>query len=203
VTFTLRRAGVRIAYRVDNRDGARLPFGFGLHPYFCIPDGSPAEGQQGQHGRQGRGRGQGAGADRSQVFLKVPLARRMEAEHFLPTGKLLAVAGTAHDLRRPTALTGLALDDVYFGMQPGKRASFELRRLGLTFELSGSAAFTHLVVFTPPDRGFFCIENQTSSTDAHNLANAGAGRTAHLLVVPPGKHAAGHVDWTIRLGKVK
>jgi aldose 1-epimerase len=64
--------------------------------------------------------------------------------------------------------------------------------------LSGSAAFTHLVVFTPPDRPFFCIENQTSSTDAHNLWADGKREESHLLVVPPGKASSGHVDWTIR-----
>jgi aldose 1-epimerase len=132
------------------------------------------------------------------VFVQVPLARRMEAEECLPTGKLLPVSGTAHDLRRSTALTGLALDDVYFGMFPGKAAAFELRDRGLRVTLSGSAAFTHLVIYTPPGRPFFCIENQTSSTDAHNLDQAGARKVAHLQVIAPGKRAAGHIDWTIR-----
>jgi aldose 1-epimerase len=174
VTFTLRRAGLRIGYRVDNRDDSRLPFGFGVHPYFRIPEA------------------------RAGVFVQVPLARRMESQDYLPTGKLLPVAGTAHDLRRRTALTGLALDDVYFGMVPGKEAAFELPERRLRVTLSGTADLTHLVIYTPPDRNFFCIENQTCSTDAHNLASAGARKVAHLQVVAPGKRAAGHINWTIR-----
>ena len=149
VGFSLGKTGLRIDYRVHNRDRVRLPFGFGLHPYFRIP------------------------GDREGVSLKVPLARRMEAETMLPTGRLLSVGGTAHDLRKLTGLPGLALDDVYLGMQPHKAARFELRDPGVEVRLLGSAAFTHLVVFTPPDRPFFCIENQTSSTDAHNLWDRG------------------------------
>jgi aldose 1-epimerase len=173
VTFTLRRGGLRFAYRVDNLDASRLPFGFGLHPWFRVP------------------------AAREDVRLMVPATQRMEARDLLPTGALIKIAGTPHDLRRPTPLSRLNLDDVYFGMRPGKPAWFELHEPGLRLQLGGSAEFTHLVVYTPPDRPFFCIENQTSSTDAHNLWNQKKKRVAHLLIVPPKKRARGHVDWTI------
>jgi aldose 1-epimerase len=174
VTYTLRKTGLRIAYRVDNQDASRLAFGFGLHPYFRIP------------------------GDRADVVVQVPARDRMEAVDMLPTGELAAVAGTPYDLRKPTALTDLRLDDVYFGMPPGKPAWFELREQGLRLEMSGSREFTHVVVYTPPDRSFFCIENQTSSTDAHNLWTAGKKKVSHLLVVPPKKSASGFVDWVIR-----
>ncbi len=174
VSYTLRRSGIRFAYKVDNQDRSRLPFGFGLHPYFRIP------------------------GDRDEVRVKVPLEQRMEAVEMLPTGELIAVADTPFDLRRPRALTDLRLDDVYLGMTPEKAAWFELREHGLRVELSGSRELTHLVVFTPPDRPFFCIENQTSSTDAHNLWAQGKKKASHLLIVAPGKSARGHVEWTIR-----
>ena len=174
VTFTLRKSGLRIAYRVDNLDSGRLAFGFGLHPYFRVP------------------------GDRADVLVKVPLERRMEAVDMLPTGELAAVEGTPYDLRKPRALSDLRLDDVYFGMAPGKPAWFELREQGLRLELSGSRDFTHVVVYTPPERTFFCIENQTSSTDAHNLWTAGKKKVSNLLVVPPKKSAQGFVDWVIR-----
>jgi aldose 1-epimerase len=174
VVYTLRRTGIRFEYRVDNLDTSRLPFGFGLHPYFRIP------------------------GDRSEVRIKVPLDKRMEAQEMLPTGELAAVEGTDYDLRRPRKLAELKLDDVYFGMAPGKPAWFELSQHGLRVELGGSKELTHLVVFTPPDRPFFCIENQTSSTDAHNLWAQGKKKASHLLIVPPKKSARGHVDWTIK-----
>jgi galactose mutarotase-like enzyme len=63
--------------------------------------------------------------------------------------------------------------------------------------LGGSRDITHLVVFTPPARPTFCIENQTSSTDAHNLHARGLTRESHLIIVTPGKTARGSVDWKI------
>jgi aldose 1-epimerase len=175
IGFALDRTGLRFSYRVQNRDRrARLPFGFGLHPYFHVP------------------------GDRAGVRLQVPLGKRMESEGHLPTGRLLPVAGTGYDLRKLRPLPGLVLDDVYFGATPTRIARFQLADPPLELRIGGSAAFTHFVVYTPPDRPFFCLENQTSSTDAHNLHAQGKKQVAHLLVVPPGKSARGHVDWKVR-----
>jgi aldose 1-epimerase len=173
VTYTLGSRGVRIAYAVENRSQSRLPFGFGVHPWFRVP------------------------GERRDVFLKVPAARRMEAEDKLPTGKLISVNKTAFDLRKPTSLEALDLDDVYFGMTPDAIPAFEWRDRKIRMTLAASREFTHLVVFTPPGRPTFCIENQTSSTDAHNLHARGFTREAHLQVVGPGKTARGTIDWKI------
>jgi aldose 1-epimerase len=173
LTFTLSRRGLEIAYAVENRGPGRLPFGFGLHPWFRVPGAREA------------------------VFLKIPAAQRMEAETRLPTGKLLAVAKTPFDLRKPTALAGLDLDDVYFGLTPAVAPAFEWRDLGIQVVLGASRQFTHVVVFTPPTRPTFCIENQTSSTDAHNLHARGLTREAHLIVVEPNETARGSVAWKI------
>ncbi len=172
LTYTLRKGGLAIGYKVNSRDRARLPFGFGLHPYFRIP------------------------GPREEVTISSPLSKRMEAVELLPTGKLIPVAG-AHDLRRPVTLAGLALDDVYLGMTPGRPAWFRVGAERPRIKMEGSRDFTHLVVYTPPDKPFFCIENQTSSTDAHNLYAAGKKRESNLLVVPPGKSRSGEVIWTV------
>jgi aldose 1-epimerase len=171
VTYTVFQHGLRIAYQVDDLDRRRLPYGFGLHPYFRIP------------------------GDRKDVTITVPLAERMEAVDLLPTGKLLPVAGTPYDLRRPTSLEGLSLDDVYFGLSPEKKPSFRLGNLEVT--LVASKEFTHLVVFTPKGRPLFALEDQTCSTDAHNLWAQGKKRESHLLVVPPGGTQRGQVEWRI------
>jgi aldose 1-epimerase len=44
----------------------------------------------------------------------------------------------------------------------------------------------------------FCIENQTCSTDAHNLHARGFTREAHLLVLAPGKIARGSLEWQVQ-----
>ncbi len=174
VTFSLLRTGVRIDFAVRNRAKSLLPFGFGLHPWFRVP------------------------GERKDVWLRVPAGMRMEAVNMLPTGKLLPVAGTPFDLRRPAPLSRLDLDDVYFGLKPILRPGFEWRDRGVRMTLGGSREFTHFVVYTPPNESFFCMENQTSSTDAHNLHARGLEKESHLMVLGPGKIARGHVDWKVQ-----
>ena len=50
-----------------------------------------------------------------------------------------------------------------------------------------------MVVYTPPGRPFFCMENQTCSTDAHNLYSKGLEKEAHLLIAGQGKKVSGWV----------
>jgi aldose 1-epimerase len=176
VTYVLLVDGLEIRYEVHNQDGQRLPYGFGLHPYFRVP-----------------------GARRD-VRLTVPLAQRMEALQMLPTGKLLPV-GPERDLRQGRTLLELDLDDVYFGMAPGKRAGIQWRGSNIDLTLEASKEFTHLVVFTPWDRPLFAIENQTSSTDDHNWWGKGFKRESNLLVLQPGARAGGFVRW--RLARIQ
>jgi aldose 1-epimerase len=68
----------------------------------------------------------------------------------------------------------------------------------LRLTLGASPDFTHVVVYTPAARPFFCIENQTCSTDAHNLHARGFVRQAHLSIVEPGQSHRGALDWRIR-----
>jgi aldose 1-epimerase len=173
VTYTLRSSGLRIAYAVENQAAEPLPFGFGLHPFFRAP------------------------ARRSDALLVVPASHYMEAEAMLPTGRLLPVAGTRFDLRKPTPLDALALDDAYTGLIPGRAPGFVRRDLGLRVTLAGSRPFTHVVVYTPAAHPFFCIENQTCSTDAHNLWARGLHKESHLIVVAPRQIARGAADWTV------
>jgi aldose 1-epimerase len=178
VSYALHREGLRIGFAVQNQSEQRLPFGFALHPYFRVP------------------------GERRHVLVEVPAETRMEADKLLPTGKLLPVAGTRFDLRRATTIEGLELDDVFFGVVPAKPPAFELRDKGLRVTLGGSKEFTHVVLYTPPGRPFFCVENQTSSTDAHNLWAQGLKKESHLLVVDKGKTARGQLDWRIgRIGR--
>jgi len=176
MTYALATDGILMGFAVENRDGRPLPFGFGLHPYFRIL------------------------GDRGQTYLQVPAERHMEAEGLLPTGKLQSLEGAPFDLRQPTSLADLKLDDVYWGMVPERPAGYEFRDRGIRVTLEASELFTHAVVYTPQGRPYFCIENQTCSTDAHNLHGQGFEREAHLIVLKPGESATGSVR--IRVGKL-
>ncbi|MCI0421244.1 MAG: aldose 1-epimerase, partial [Acidobacteria bacterium] len=167
--FTLDAQGVKLAFTVENRDAKRLPFGFAFHPWFQIL------------------------GSRAETYLRVPAQKHMEAEGLLPTGKLEDLQGTPYDLREPVSLEALKLDDVYWGLTPERIPGYEARDKGVKVSLGASPEFTHMVVYTPPGRPFFCMENQTCSTDAHNLHAKGLEKEAHLLIVEKGKKVSGWV----------
>ncbi|MBN1422590.1 MAG: aldose 1-epimerase [Planctomycetes bacterium] len=174
MTYSLARDGVRCAFRVENRDAEALPFGLGFHPYFLYL------------------------GERKDTRLCVPARRRMQATpDLLPTGVLEPLDGAAFDLREPRSLEGVVLDDVFWGLEPARPAWFESASAGIRVTFQATDAFTHMVVYSPPGRPFFCVENQTCSTDAHNLHERGLTEEAHLLVVPPGGKAEGSVTYRI------
>ncbi len=173
VTYTLTADRVRIGYRVENTGKDFLGFGFALHPYFRVP------------------------VSKDDTIIQVAVPEHMIAtEDRFPTGVVEPVAGTPFDLREPRLLSELRLDDVYIGATPDTPIRFTHQSLGLTLQLKATGDFTHAVVYTP-DRDFFCIENQTCSTDAHNLHSQGLVREAHLKVLAPGETAEGHVEYIV------
>ncbi len=171
MTIRVREGAVRWTYEVDNRDGdANLPFGVAFHPYVIY-----------QKSRQ-------------ETYLQVPASHLMEASNQLPSGNLLELDGHPLDAREPRSLEGFDSDDVYFGMQPDKPATVTFRDVKRRIAFTASPEFTHLVVWTP-DQPYFGIENQTCSTDAHNLASQGKGDVAHLQICPPGQRKTGSVEY--------
>ncbi len=172
VDYRLSARAVRIGFTVENRDEKKLPFGFALHPYFRVL------------------------GPREQTFLRVPARSRMETTpDLLPTGTLQPLEGAPFDLRTPRPLSELALDDVFWGVKPEEAPGYEARDAGVRVDLPASEHFTHMVVYTPKGRPFFCMENQTCSTDAHNLHARGLAQEAHLLAVEPGQSMSGWVDF--------
>ena len=171
ITVSVRQGAVRWTYEVDNQAGKRsVPFGVGFHPYVIYQK------------------------SRAATYLQVPATHLMEATDQLPSGKLLELAGHPLDAREPRPLAGFSADDVFIGMKPGQPARVEFRDVNRSITFKASADFTHLVVWTP-DRPFFGVENQTCSTDAHNLASAGKGDVAHLQICPPGGKLTGFVEY--------
>ncbi len=177
LTYTVTQRGVRVAYLVENKGTQTLPYGFGLHPYFSLLSG------------------------KEQTLVALPAALVMEAdEALLPTGRLLKLDGKMYamfDLRQPTPVGNLRLDHVYTGLDPHERALISYQTAGLRLRVATSPDFTHAVVFTPPGRPYFCLEQQTCSTDAINLHARGLQEMAHLLEVPPGAASGGFVDYLI------
>lgn len=155
---------IRFIYEVTDQDEKVLPYGLALHPFFSSD-----------------------GTETIRVFAD----ERMEmTEEKLPTGRLLPVCGTQYDLRGGRRVDELDLDHVYTGMTGNPRAEIQFADFQLT--LDASEEFGYMVVFTP-DAPFFCLENQTCSTDAHNMYQNGFQKESGLLQVLPGESQKGWV----------
>jgi len=163
LTFTLKLHSMRLDFTVRNQDDQPLPFGLAIHPYFPVI------------------------GPRESVRLQVPAQKRMEALNLLPTGRLIDLTGDPADLRQPRSLAEVNLDDVFWGMEPGRPSVIYYDQIGLKLILSASELFTHAVVYTPQGKPFFCVENQSCSTDAHNFHARGLIREAHLTILEPGQ----------------
>jgi aldose 1-epimerase len=170
--FSVDNQGVRFDYTVENRDSLRVPYGVALHPYFIYL------------------------GSREQTRLTVPAAGHMEAVNLMPTGNVNPLNGGTYDLTHGRPLSELDLDDVYIGMKPENPATIEYCDAGVKIDLKASADFTHMVVYTQQP-SFFCVENQTCSTDAHNFYARGLKDVAHLLTVAPGAKATGWIKYVI------
>ncbi len=175
LTYTLTGSGITVAYAVQNTGAQILPYGFALHPYFHLP----------------------GGAARSLVSL--PAGHVMEADaQLLPTGRLLDVHTTMYamfDLSQPTPVSHLKLDHVYTDLPQRRTSLIDHLDLGLRVQISASQDFTHAVIYTPAHSPYFCLENQTCSTDAINLHQRGMQDIAHLLELQPGAAAGGFIRY--------
>lgn len=161
VTYRLKAGRLEMETQVQNTGQDDMPCGFGIHPYFRLPE---------------RG------------TIQVPARKRWELEDFLPTGKLLDVRGH-FDLRHPTDLTGLVLDDIFTDLVSDSdglvRCRLNDQQKGIqTLVEFDPKQFPHLVVYTPPaPRQAIAIEPYTCPTDAFNLHERGV--ESNLIVLQP------------------
>lgn len=174
LTITLTLEGLRLGVKVTNQDGEkRLPFGFGIHPYFNV------------------------WGLKQNIRIRVPAQGYMVSQDMVPTGKVLSMDEAPVDLREATPLDTLDLDDVWLGMTPLKPMEIYYDAIGRKLSIFASKIFTHAVTYTPPIEGFFCLENQTNATDALRLTELGFVEEAHLLVLEPGESIQGSIQFSV------
>ncbi|NLV75062.1 MAG: aldose 1-epimerase [Chloroflexi bacterium] len=174
ITFTVKPNRIRYDFRVINEDDRyRLPFGLALHPYWRLI------------------------GPRDSVRIQVPASHWMEANELLPTGKLIELENAPADLTSPTQLSKLTLDDVFYGLDSAATSTIYYDTIGTRVTLAASDLFTHAVVYTPEDQPYFCIENQSCSTDAHNLHARGLEEPAHLAILEPGESSSSWIEFSV------
>jgi aldose 1-epimerase len=173
--FRLTLLGITVTYTITNTGTREIPFGFGLHPYFTKVSGDGG------------------------TWISLPARSVMDAtSDLLPTGRLVPVIGTVFDLRKPVPVGALDLDHVFTEVRGGRHACIQHRGAGLAVELKATPDFSHLVLYTPRGERYFCLENQTCSTDAHNLYDRGFAGESGLKTVKPGAARGGSVTYAVR-----
>jgi aldose 1-epimerase len=165
IGIEVREDSLQYVYEVHNNDTKPLPYGFGIHPFFEKNN------------------------EEVRVLVKADKVMDM-TEDKLPTGKLIDVSHSEKDLRDGSNISTLSLDHVYTELEYAPTAIICYNDLKI--ELDSTKDFSHMVVFTP-DASFFCIENQTCSTDAVNLYNKGFVQESGLNIVNTKDMATGKI----------
>lgn len=174
LSFRLKKKGLIISYEIHNLDKVKIPYGFGLHPYF-----QKISGDEG-------------------TLISLPVKNVMEATgNLLPTGKILPVKGTQFDLNDPTPIGDHDLDHVFIRNGSLTPAIINFTDQGLKLKIRTSKEFLYFVVYSPASCNYFCIEPQTCSTNAHNLFDSGRKKISGLRFVKPGGYMGGYVQFEV------
>jgi aldose 1-epimerase len=173
VTYVLRASSLTLEVVVDNAGEAVLPLGIGWHPYFRLPSG-----------------------DRTQARVHVPALARAVVDNdvdVLPTGEVIAIDGTDHDL---AVVGGRALGDQFFDdcfidivrtsdgnavaeiFDPA--AGYGLRIIG------ESPAINAFQVFAPPAKPYVVVEPQYNLADPFGTAWPATVDTGMVSIAPGG-----------------
>lgn len=172
MSVTITYDSVKVSYTVENKEDKALPYGIALHPFFM---------------KLGKS------------LCKTSAKSLMEmTEEKLPTGELIDIKGTLYDLSEYIDVESVQLDHVYTGIEEVPQAEILYPKIGLKVELESSKEFTHLVVFTPANQNFFCIENQSCSTNAHNMYAKGFEEVSGLEIVQPHTSKKGYIDYKFK-----
>jgi aldose 1-epimerase len=175
LNYILKQDGILLEYEVINHSRVEMPFGFGLHPHFVKLSGK----------------------DKTKITVPAKYVMDTDSE-LIPSGKLVETEGTMHDLNNQRIVDKLELDHVFTGLKKNKPATIEYVKERIKIIAKASDDFTHAVLYTPKDAPFFCLENQTCSTDAINLHEKGFITESNLLVLKPGKTHKGFVEYLIQ-----
>jgi len=159
---------IKYQYTVCNYDDKKLPYGFAIHPFF--------------------------NKNNEEVKIKVNASKVMVmTEDKLPTGELIDVKDTEFQLQQEIEVDKLELDHVYTDINHHPAA--EIIYNNFCIKIDTTKDFSHIVVFLPSKAPFFCIENQTCSTDAHNMYDSGFETISGLEIAEPNEEKGGEITW--------
>jgi aldose 1-epimerase len=150
-----------------NVDDQPFPGGFGQHPYFVLPEND-------------------------NVWLELPVDQEYPLTNALPSGppQPLAAALDFRELRQ--LRTAPPLDNLFRGRQGDKPVRIVYPDLKTEIQITSSAIFEHLIVYSPPGQPFFAVEPVTNANDGFNLLEQGVAGSG-VFVLEPNEGQAGAI----------
>ncbi len=167
--FALTPQALTLTMGIESRSVAAMPAGLGHHPYF------PRTGQ-------------------SRITANVGAICWPEAGQ-LPVERIAPPLGA--DPRQGVIPAKVRLDHAYAGWDGSAVIEWPERRARLA--MTADPALATLVIFSPPDAGFFCVEPVSHCIDAFNLADGGMSDTG-MRVLEPGETWQATVRFTPEMG---
>jgi aldose 1-epimerase len=152
--FVLAPQGLRLTMGIENRSAAAMPAGLGHHPYF-------------PRTRQSR-------VTATVSAICWPEAGQLPVERIAPP--------PAADPRQGVVPASVRLDHAYAGWDG--RAVIEWPERNARLVMTADPALSTLVIFSPPDAAFFCVEPVSHCIDAFNLAADGMSDTGMRVLAP-------------------
>lgn len=146
-SFRLDEDRLTVRLSLENREARAVPAGIGLHPFFVRDQATDLQ------------------CRTRSVWLA-------DAE-VLPTARVAVPAGW--DFGAGRRVGEVALDNCFEGWDGSARIAWPDR--GLALEMSASEALRTLVIFTPPQRPFFCVEPVSHANGQIAATRLAAGDT--------------------------
>jgi aldose 1-epimerase len=153
-SYRLDRNRLRIEMTVTNEGDAPMPAGLGPHPYFVR-------------------------TPRAKITAQADKVWLADSEN-LPTE--LVTPSPFYDLRSGLMPSQQAIDHVFAGWD--RRAVIEWPEWQARLTMTAEAPLDFLVVYTPPDQDYFCVEPVSNTTDAFNGFAAGRTDTGTRVLAP-------------------
>lgn len=155
-TYSLADGVLTVSLSVTNESDTPMPAGLGVHPWF---DATP---------------------DATLRFAAGSVFR-VDAG-YLFTG--VTPIPEEWDFRSARPVSGTDLVNGFAGWEGVAEITWPGR--GATLRIEAEPPLTHLVVYTPPGRSFFCVEPVSHAVDAFNLEAAGTTPDNGTIVLAPG-----------------
>jgi len=143
-----------LAMGIENRATETMPAGLGHHPYFP--------------------RTPECRVSAAIAGIWWPEAGQLPVERVVPP--------PAADPRQGVAVDSISLDHGYAGWDGSARIEWPERRAQLT--MTADPALSTLVIYSPPNSTFFCVEPVSHCIDAFNLAAQGMSDTGMRVLAP-------------------